>query len=165
MKTTIKINLSGQIFTLDDDAYQLLKDYLDQISKRFRDAEGGNEIIDDIEARIAELFHAKISDKKQVITLTDVQDVIDVMGKPEDYLEEEEAEEEAKYQYKNGRKTRRLYRDPDHQALGGVAAGLAAYFGIEIWLMRLIFVLLFFATGGGVMDIVYIVLWIAVPIA
>ena len=89
MKTTVKINLSGQIFDLDNDAYQSLKDYLDAISQRFRDMEEGAEIISDIESRIAELFQSKISDKKEVITIEDVNDVITIMGQPEDYLEEE----------------------------------------------------------------------------
>lgn len=164
MKTTIKINLSGQIFTLDEDAYQALKNYLDSISSRFRDTEEGKEIIEDIESRIAELFHEKISDKKQVITITDVNDVINVMGTPEDILDEESASEgQEQASYTNGKKTRKLYRDPENIAIGGVCSGLAAYFGIEIWLMRLLWVIFFFATGGGVFFILYIVLWIAVP--
>ena len=161
MKTTIKINLSGQIFTLDEDAYELLKDYLDSISKRFRDTEEGKEIIGDIESRIAELFQEKISDKKQVITIDDVRDVEAVMGQPEDILDEGEETGGEERRYFNGKKTRKFYRDPDHAAIGGVCAGLAAYFGIEIWLMRLLWVVLFF--GTGVILIIYIVLWIAVP--
>ena len=164
MKTTIKINLSGQIFTLDDDAYQVLKDYLDSISKRFRDTEEGNEIIGDIESRIAELFQEKISEKKQVITIEDVRNIISIMGTPEDILDEDEAaEEEQSRRSANGKKTRKLYRDPDNMAIGGVCSGLGAYFGIENWLMRLLWVILFFATGGGLIFILYIVLWIAVP--
>ncbi len=164
MKTTIKINLSGQIFTLDEDAYQVLKEYLDSISQRFRDTEEGNEIIGDIESRIAELFQERISDKKQVITIEDVRDIVNIMGQPEDILDEEEAAGTGgKKSYKNGKKTRKLYRDPDNTAIGGVCSGLSAYFGIEIWLMRLLWVIFFLATGGGVILILYIVLWIAVP--
>ena len=164
MKTTIKINLSGQIFTLDEDAYQVLKDYLDSISKRFRDTEEGIEIIGDIESRIAELFQEKISEKKQVITIEDVRNIISIMGTPEDILDEDEAaEEEQSRRSANGKKTRKLYRDPDNMAIGGVCSGLGAYFGIENWLMRLLWVILFFATGGGLIFILYIVLWIAVP--
>ncbi|MFC2098891.1 PspC domain-containing protein [Bacteroidota bacterium] len=164
MKTTIKINLSGQIFTLDEDAYQVLKDYLDSISKRFRDSNEGMEIIEDIESRIAELFHEKVSEKKQVITINDVRAIINIMGQPEEILEEEgNAEEQSESTYYNGKKTRKFYRDPDNTAIGGVCSGLAAYFGIEIWLMRLLWVIFFFATGGGLIFILYIVLWIAVP--
>ena len=163
MKTTVKINLSGQIFTLDDDAYQALKDYLDAISKRFRDMEEGSEIISDIESRIAELFQSKISDNKEVITIEDVQDVITIMGQPEDYLEEEGMEGDTGSSYTRGKKSKKYYRDMDSAVFGGICSGLAAYFGIENWLMRLLFVIFFLATGGGVMLILYIVLWIAVP--
>jgi phage shock protein PspC (stress-responsive transcriptional regulator) len=163
MKTTVKINLSGQIFTLDDDAYQALKDYLDAIGKRFRDMEEGAEIISDIESRIAELFQSKISDKKEVITIGDVNDVISIMGQPEDFLEEESLEGGAGSAYRNGRKSKKYYRDGDNAIFGGVCAGLAVYFGIENWLMRLLWVIFFFATGGGLMLILYVVLWIAVP--
>jgi len=164
MKTTIKINLSGQIFTLDEDAYQVLKNYLDSISKRFRDTDEGKEIIEDIESRIAELFQEKISEKKQVITIDDVKAIIEIMGRPEDILDEEEAAgRDSRTGYANGKKTRRFYRDPENSAIGGVCSGLAAYFGIETWLMRLLWVIFFFATGGGLIFILYIVLWIAVP--
>jgi phage shock protein PspC (stress-responsive transcriptional regulator) len=163
MKTTVKINLSGQIFTLDDDAYQALKDYLDAISKRFRDMEEGSEIISDIESRIAELFQAKISDKKEVITIEDVQDVIAIMGQPEDFLEEDGTGDEPGSAYANGKRSRRYYRDTDNAVFGGVCSGLAAYFGMENWLMRLLWVIFFLATGGGIILILYIVLWIAVP--
>ncbi len=162
MKTTIKINLSGQIFNLDDDAYQELKEYLDSISRRFRDSDEGVEIIGDIESRIAELFQEKISDKKQVITIEDVKDIIGRMGQPEDILDEEETTGSGSSKsHTNSRGSKRLFRDPDNSAIGGVCAGLAAYFGIEIWLMRLLWVIFFFATG--VLFIVYIVLWIVVP--
>ena len=163
MKTTVKINLSGQIFNLDDDAYQALKDYLDTISKRFRDTEEGAEIIADIEARIAELFLSKIIEKKEVITLEDVNDVISIMGQPEDFTDPEGMEDDTGAAYRTRRKSRKYYRDGDNAIFGGVCAGLAAYFGIENWLMRLLWVIFFLATGGGVMLILYIVLWIAVP--
>ena len=163
MKTTIKINLSGQVFTLDDDAYEMLKDYLDSISKRFRDMEEGSEIISDIESRIAELFHLRISEKKQVITIEDIKEVIEIMGQPEEFDEGEESESTSSRRTTNGRKTRRFYRDPDSVVFGGVASGLAAYFGIEIWLSRLLWVIFFLLSGGGPVFILYIVLWIAVP--
>ncbi len=163
MKTTVKINLSGQIFNLDDDAYQALKDYLDSISKRFRNMEEGAEIISDIESRIAELFQSKISDKKEVITIEDVNDVIAIMGQPEDFLEEEGMDGDAGGSYAKGKKSKKYYRDGDNAIAGGVCSGLGAYFGIENWLMRLLWVIFFFATGGGLMFILYIVLWIAVP--
>lgn len=163
MKTTIKINLSGQVFTLDEDAYQALKDYLDAIIKRFRDMEEGSEIIADIESRIAELFQQRITEKKQVITIEDVGEIIEIMGRPEDFDDGEFDETLSGRRNGNGRKSRRFYRDPDNTVFGGVASGLAAYFGIEVWLMRLLWVLFFIMTGGGPIFILYLVLWIVVP--
>jgi hypothetical protein len=142
MKKTIKINLSGLAFTLDEDAYQELKDYLDSVSSRFRDLKEGNEIISDIEARIAEIFQSKVSEKKEVITLEDVKDVISIMGKPEDFYDtEEEADSSSKKKDYTRKENRKLYRDPENAILGGVAAGLAAYFGIETWIVRLLLVI------------------------
>jgi phage shock protein PspC (stress-responsive transcriptional regulator) len=162
MKKTIKINLSGLAFTLDEDAYQELKDYLDSISSKFRDLKEGNEIISDIEARIAELFQSKVTDKKEVITLEDVKDVISIMGKPEDFYDtEEESETSSKSKGYTRKENRKLYRDPESAILGGVAAGLAAYFGIEAWIVRLLLVVLTFPLQ--VVPIIYIVLWIALP--
>ncbi len=162
MKKTIKINLSGLAFTLDEDAYQELKVYLDSISSRFRDLKEGSEIISDIEARIAELFQSKVSDKKEVITLEDVKDVISIMGKPEEFYDaEEEADASSKSKDYTRKENRKLYRDPESAIFGGVAAGLAAYFGIEAWIIRLILVVLTFPLQ--VVPIIYIVLWIALP--
>lgn len=162
MKKTIKINLSGLVFTLDEDAYQELKDYLDSIISRFRDLKEGNEIISDIESRIAEIFQSKVSDKKEVITLEDVKDVISIMGKPEDFYDtEEEPGSSSKSKDYTRKENRKLYRDPENAILGGVAAGLAAYFGIENWIIRLLLVILTFPLQ--VIPIIYIVLWIVLP--
>ncbi|MFC2116843.1 PspC domain-containing protein, partial [Bacteroidota bacterium] len=85
------------------------------------------------------------------------------MGQPEDIIDENDAGTETGETYSRRKKKRKFYRDPDSAAIGGVCAGLAAYFGIENWLMRLLWVIFFFATGGGFLFILYIVLWIAVP--
>ena len=95
MKKTIKINLNGIIFNIDDDAYEKLKSYLDTISRYFSNKQESKEIIDDIEARIAELFQEKVSAESQVITLNIVNEVIDIMGNPEDIADTgEEADEQ-----------------------------------------------------------------------
>ena len=163
MKKTVKINLGGLVFTLDEDAYQVLKNYLDAIISHFRDQEEGKEIIEDIEARMAELFQSRVSEKKQVITLLDVNEVIDIMGKPEELFGEEEAGSETTGAPGKGhrRQNRKLYRDPDNAILGGVASGLAAWFGIEPWIVRLL--LIIFTIPFQVFIIVYIVLWIVLP--
>jgi phage shock protein PspC (stress-responsive transcriptional regulator) len=165
MKKTIKINLSGLVFTLDEDAYQELKNYLDSISSRFRDMKEGNEIITDIESRIAEIFQSRVNDKKEVITLEDVNDVISIMGKPEDFYDAEEEEKEPETSSKRKdytrKENRKLYRDHENAIFGGVGSGLAAYFGIEPWIIRLLLVVLTFPIQ--VIPIIYIVLWIVLP--
>jgi phage shock protein PspC (stress-responsive transcriptional regulator) len=163
MKKTIKINLSGLVFTLDEDAYQELKNYLDSISSRFRNMKEGNEIITDIESRIAEIFQSRVNDKKEVITLEDVKDVISIMGKPEDIYdaEEEEPETSSKRKDYTRKENRKLYRDPENAIFGGVASGLASYFGIEPWIIRLLLVILTFPIQ--VIPIIYVVLWIVLP--
>jgi phage shock protein PspC (stress-responsive transcriptional regulator) len=157
MKKTIKINISGSIFFLDEDAYEKLKKYLDQISKHFKNQEGGDEIIKDIELRIAELFQLKLSGSKEVISIEDVEEVINKLGDPADFTDDEDMEnQESKKEY-----TRRLYRDPDNAVLGGVAAGLGAYLKIDAVWIRLIFILLLL--GYGIIGVIYLILWLAIP--
>lgn len=161
MKKAIKINLSGIIFHIDDDAYEKLKTYLDSISRHFSDKEESKEIIDDIESRIAELFQEKISAESQVITLKIVNEVIDIMGNPEDIADTGEAAEEKSTFHESYSATRRLYRDPENSVIGGVCGGLGAYFKIDPVIFRLLFVIFFFA--GGASILVYIILWIVLP--
>jgi phage shock protein PspC (stress-responsive transcriptional regulator) len=124
----------------------------------------GNEIISDIEARIAEIFQSKVSEKKEVITIEDIREVISIMGKPEDFYEAEDEDFDDSSSKKTDysrKENRKLYRDPENAILGGVAAGLAAYFGIEAWIVRLLLVILTFPLQ--VIPIIYIVLWIVLP--
>ena len=114
MKKAIKINLSGIIFHIDEDAYEKLKTYLDTISKHFSNKEESKEIIDDIEARIAELFQEKITDETQVITVLLVNEVIDIMGNPEDIADSGEETEHQRTFHEAYNKSRRLYRDPEN---------------------------------------------------
>ncbi|UCG27190.1 MAG: PspC domain-containing protein [Bacteroidales bacterium] len=163
MKKSIKINLAGLVFNIDEDAYEALKEYLHAISAEFKDLEEGEEIINDIESRIAEIFQAKISEhKKEVINLKDVQEMIGIMGKPEEYLNGEEFQEETKQKRTYYRRSpRRLYRDPGDAVLGGVCGGLGAYFSIDpIW-FRIIFIILTLGYLSGVL--IYLILWIVVP--
>lgn len=162
MKKALKINLSGQIFHIDEDAYEKLRIYLDTISSHFSNVEESKEIISDIEARISEHFSEKVKDNNQVITLQDVEEIIEIMGKPEEIADEEEKDSKKTYNYSESRSNRRLYRDPDNAVVGGVAAGLGAYFGIDTLIIRILFVVLILV-GWGFPLILYIVLWIAVP--
>lgn len=166
MKKTFTINISGSIFHIDDDAFEKLQKYLHMLNKHFGPAIEGQEILQDIEARIAELFLEKTSNKVEVITDLMVDEVIARMGKPEDFMEPEEeesgkAQPEAALQESEQKIRRRLYRDGDNRVLGGVCSGMGAYFNIDPVILRVIFVLALFM--GGASILVYIILWIAVP--
>jgi phage shock protein PspC (stress-responsive transcriptional regulator) len=161
MKKAIKINLSGIIFHIDDDAYEKLKTYLDSISRHFSNKQESNEIINDIEARIAELFQERITSEAQVITLTIVNEVIDIMGNPEDIADTVEEPGEQRSFHESYSKSRRLYRDPENSVIGGICGGLGAYFGVDPVIFRLLFVIFFFL--GGASILVYVIFWIVLP--
>ncbi len=159
MKKTFTINISGSIFHIEDDAYDMLQKYLIKLKKHFGSGEEGNEIIADIEDRIAEIFIEKSTHEKMVITIDIVNEIIDIMGTPEDFAEEGGEEEPV---VEEAKRKRRLYRDPDHRVLGGVSSGIAAYFNMDPVIIRIIFAALFFITSGAAL-LAYIILWIAVP--
>ncbi|NOQ27093.1 MAG: PspC domain-containing protein [Bacteroidales bacterium] len=161
MKKTVKINIGGVIFHLDEDAFEILQNYLTAINQRFASSDEGKEIIADIEHRIAEILQSKLTDQKQVISVEDINEVIDIMGRPEDFEGEEESNSKNSYQY--DKSSRRLYRDPDERVLGGVCSGIATYLNIDPLIIRLIFILLMF--GFGIIGIIYIVLWALLPAA
>ncbi|MEN8117795.1 MAG: PspC domain-containing protein [Bacteroidota bacterium] len=159
MKKTFTINISGTVFHIEEDAYEVLQKYMINLKNHFGVDEEGKEIISDIEARIAEIFSSKTTDEKKVITLDWVNEVIETMGTPKDFAEEEGEEETIASEAK---RKRRLYRDPDHRVLGGVCGGLGAYFNIDPVILRIIFAVLFFVTSGAAL-LAYLILWIAVP--
>lgn len=169
MNKTININLAGIIFHLDEEAYKKLTGYLQSIKDRLKGDPGQEEIIADIEARIAELFSEKLDKVKEVISMADVDQVMSVMGNPEDYEsdEEEQSTSSQNQSFRNYSPTsshsfgRKLYRNTDDKVFGGVASGLGAYFGIDSVWIRLIWVFLFFTWGTGVL--LYIILWIVIP--
>lgn len=175
MKETVKINLNQQLFDLDADAYEKLKKYLNDLENIFREsADEAEEILQDIEQRIAELLHSKLSTSKQVITLKDIDEVVDQLGTAEDFARitgedkagtfgEEEASAEMPEEDEAIRGQRRFYRDIDNNILGGVCAGLGAYFNIDPVWVRLGLLLLFFLKGFGLL--IYLILWVVVPAA
>ncbi len=165
MKKTFTINISGSIFHIDDDAFEKLQRYLHMLNRHFGVAVEGQEILQDIEARIAELFIEKTTNKAEVITDVMVDEVIARMGKPEDFMELGEEEsipgKPDEGSSKDQRLRRRLYRDADSRVLGGVCSGMGAYFNIDVVIFRILFVIALFISGAG--FLVYIVLWIVVP--
>ncbi|WP_191859073.1 PspC domain-containing protein [Hanstruepera ponticola] len=163
MNKTVNINLAGIFFHIDEDAYAKLQRYLEAIRRSFTDSQGRSEIISDIEARIAELFSERIKHDKQVIGNKEVDEVITIMGQPEDYIVDDEIfEDEPKrsYQRPSG-PSKKLFRDTENSYIGGVSAGLGHYFGIDALWIRLAWILLIFGAGTGVL--LYILLWILLP--
>ncbi|WP_430467798.1 PspC domain-containing protein [Winogradskyella ouciana] len=164
MNKTVNINLAGIFFHIDEDAYLKLQRYLEAIKRSFTDSQGRSEIISDIEARIAELFSERIENDKQVVGIKLVDEVIAIMGQPEDYLVDDEIFEDeprAKQSY-DRRPTKKLFRDTDNSYIGGVAAGLGHYFAIDSMWMRLIWLLLAIGSGGTFIFI-YLIFWALVP--
>ncbi|NAS32873.1 PspC domain-containing protein [Flavobacteriaceae bacterium R38] len=160
MNKTININLAGTFFHIDEDAYQKLQRYLDAIKRSFSNTQGSEEIISDIEARIGELFTEKMENDRQVISVKEIDEVIKIMGQPEDYLVDEEIFEDEPRK-KTQRKSKQLYRDIDNKYVGGVSAGLGHYLGIDAIWLRLLFVLFTVFSGFGL--VAYILFWILVP--
>ncbi|OIQ31522.1 MAG: hypothetical protein BM555_05205 [Crocinitomix sp. MedPE-SWsnd] len=177
MNKTISINIAGFVFNIEEQAFEKLSLYLESIKRNFQHEEDCDEIMSDIESRIAELFHEKISDRKEVIIDSDVETVVEIMGKPEDYISDEpqahagtQSEEQAEFveaeevksegsTKNNGR--RRLYRDEQNGSVGGVCTGLGWFFGIDPVLIKIAFVLLVILGGSGIL--LYIILWVVIP--
>ena len=170
MKKIININLSGRLIPIEDSAYEILSQYLGSLKKYFSKEEGGDEIISDIESRIAEVFQDKLKKGAHCITDEDVIAVKASMGTPEQF--DDAAGENTQQQQQEDpsdagyipRPRKRLYRDPENKVLSGVCSGLGAYFNIDPVIFRIIFALL--AIGGfGTGILVYFILWIATPSA
>ena len=158
MDKTININLGGTLFKIDEEAFRILRDYLQAINTRFGNVQGGNETIEDIESRIAEIF---LSQKglAGVVTKENVEEMISIIGKPEDF-DQEEPEMAASVHTSHKRK---MYRNTDDTIIGGVCSGIAAYLDTDAVLFRILFVL--FVAFFGVGFFVYLALWIALPAA
>jgi phage shock protein PspC (stress-responsive transcriptional regulator) len=158
MKITLSINLGGYSFNIDEDAYDELKRYLKNLELHFAGEESAVEILSDIETRMAELFRAKLTSYKQVITIKDVHDAISIMGTPEDIADDESHSAKERF---SSQGYHRMYRDPDNRIIGGVCAGMGAYWDIDPLILRVIFLALVLAGGLGVLT--YLILWIVLP--
>lgn len=157
MKITVSINLGGYSFNIDEDAYSELKRYLKNLEIHFAGEESSSEILSDIETRMAELFRTRLTSYKQVINIEDVNQVISVLGKPEDISDNEGTTARNKFASPG---YHRMYRDPDHRVIGGVCAGIAAYWNIDLWIVRLIFLCL---AMMGVGFLIYLILYVVLP--
>ena len=166
MNKTVNINLAGTFFHIDEDAFAKLTRYLDAIRRSFSDPNGQDEIIKDIEARISELFSEKINNTSQVITIKELDEVIAVMGQPEDYMVDEEIFDDTspdqKSQTRNQSFHKQLFRDTDNKFIAGVSSGLGHYFSVDVIWIRLAWIAMVLL-GFGAPILVYIVLWVLIP--
>lgn len=162
MNKTVNINLGGMFFHIDEDAYLKLTRYFDAIKRSLNNSSGQDEIIKDIEMRVSELLTEKQKSEKHVVGLKDVDEVIAVMGQPEDYRIEDEENSNQSYNNYGPRKHKKLYRDKEKGMIGGVATGLGHYFGIDAVWIKIIFLIFVFA-GFGTGILAYFVLWIVTP--
>lgn len=185
MKKVININFQGRVIPIEETAYDILKQYVESLRRYFANEEGRDEIINDIEGRIAELFSERLKKGAVCITDEDVQAIMASMGRPEDFEAEAETvssaggigesatgrqqqQQQTSSQqsqstgtsYNTG-PTRRLVRNADDKIIAGVCSGLANYMRIDPVIMRILFVVLFFTGGSG--FLVYLILWVAVP--
>ena len=158
MNKTVNINLASTFFHIDESAYAKLKSYLKTLENGFRNTVGKEEILKDIEARIAELFQEIKTNSDYVISEADVDKIISILGQPEDFITEEEED----FIQTEEPIRKKLFRDPDDNYIAGVASGLGHYFGIDASWIRLIWLFLVVFSGGTFITI-YILFWILVP--
>jgi len=169
MKRVININFQGRVIPIEESAYDILKRYVESLNVYFSNEEGKDEIINDIESRIAELFGEMLKKGSTCISDDDVEKIIDSMGRPADFDEqgagtsstENKESTQPKTEQTNYQQTdtvKRLYRDENNKVLGGVCSGIANYFGTDPVIIRIISVICF-----GIVFVPYIILWIAVP--
>lgn len=164
MNKTISIHLQGVPFIIEEQAFELLRNYLERLKQLLKNQKGSEEIIQDVELRMAELFSKKITGGRQVIEEEDVKEILDLLGNPEVFADDENIEletRETNSQEENVRIEKRLFRDEENGILGGVCAGLSSYLGIDIVFIRAILAILVFFGGFGVP--LYIVMWIITP--
>lgn len=162
MKKTININLGNHPFTVDEDAFHSFEKYLMAVERQFSTSEGCDEIMQDIEIRIAEILNGRMGSRK-IVNVTDYDHIVEVMGSPKHFSEDKdyEMEDEPSYESAKRRPRKKLFRSSDDKVLGGVCAGLASYFGVEDpVIIRIAFAAMVLM---GVGPLFYIVLWIAIP--
>lgn len=162
MNKIINVNLAGQAIAIDELAYSSLKTYFSSLEKHFKNTDSGSEILEDIEARIAEMFQSKIKSGSGFIDQKAVDEAIGVMGSPSDMgIEEDNSDDDSRESYQNLNSSKKLFRDGDDKVLGGVSSGLAAYFDLDVSIVRLIFIASVIFAGFGVLP--YIILWAVLP--
>ncbi len=175
MQRILQINIAGRVLPIEEDAYTILKEYINTLERQFK-GEDGREIIEDIENRIAELFSIRLQGGSPAIDKNDVQKVIDTLGTASDLHDgpasgssqgSQQYSGNSGYQKNQGRtnpyRSDRLLRDPYDKVIGGVCSGLAHYFDVDPVIIRLVMVVLFLSAGIGFLA--YIIAWMVIPAA
>lgn len=156
MKKVENIGIGGRSFIIDEDAYNRLSVYLDNFRSKL-DVAQSSEVMDELESRISEIFAAKVGNSSQVVSLSMVEEVVSQLGMPDGSKEKNTSKEYDSRQ----NVTKKFYRDVDNKAIGGVCSGLAAYFNIDVLLVRIILVALLICASAGFW--IYVILWIVAP--
>ena len=173
MQRIIQITIASRLIPIEEDAYQILKDYINSLERHFSGEEGKEEIIQDIELRIAELFNIRLQSGAHAIDKSDVVKLIETLGPASALNDGKDATGNPashfpgpytapKYKQENY-SSRRIFRNPNDKVIGGVCSGLANYFDIDPVIIRLVFAVMFFTAGVGLLA--YIIAWIVIPVA
>ena len=159
MKKNITINLFGALYNIDEDAYELLVRYQEDMKRYFAKQEDGEEIADDIEHRVAELMAELKASGVEAVTIEHIEAIIRRIGSPEQL---DGTEEDSDVQPQAEKPRKKLYRNPDDKKIAGVLSGLAAYFGVDTMALRILAILLVFVTQG-VCLLIYLFCWLIIP--
>ncbi len=161
MKTVINVGIGGRSFIINEDAYQKLDIYLERFKQKTKMGEEANEVIEELEIRIAELFEEGLCSNQHVVTIEMVNSVISQLGLPDG--SDANTEFSTNYTNKEMRTEKKFFRDPDNKVIGGICGGLAAYLDVDITLVRIIFLVLLICGSFGFW--MYVIFWIVAPMA
>lgn len=163
MKKVLNVGIGGTSFIIDEDAYQKLDQYLEKFRQKTQMGIQAKDVMEDLEARIAELFNEFLKSNQEVVNIALVNRVIAQLGMPDGEVNDEEfASSTSSTQYQIP-PVKKLYRDPDNKSIAGVCSGVALYLNIDVVLVKIIFLIAFFM--GGVGFWAYVIFWIAAPLA
>lgn len=158
MKKTVNVAIGGCSFILEEDAYLEISTYLDKFRAGLKESRGCNDVMDELEGRIADLLKEKLRGR-EVVSYVMVQEIIDMLGYPEGF--DHRKYEESRNQYDVEKPVRRLFRDPDDRKIAGVCSGVALYLGVDVVVIRIIFLVALICGFAGFW--IYLVIWIAAP--
>lgn len=163
MKKVVNVGIGGSSFAMDEDAYSRLKRYLIAFRSQSRLGLQSNEVMEDLEERIAELFLERINKYKDVVDILLVDSVISQLGMPDGEPYSETGPDPISDILSGNKPTRKFYRNPFNKSIGGVCSGLALYLNVDILLVRILFVVAFLMGSAGFW--IYVILWIVAPLA